>query len=273
MFKTRLFSGIVVAAAMLVFAWLGGAPLLALLLAVSLIGQYEFYHAVGLLEDGKKADLLTGIGYAFSAVYYVLLYFSRTDLFYLVFVCVLFLLVLLAAYVFTFPKHNAKSVICTFYGFFYVSVMLSFIYLTRSLEDGIFIVWLIFFSSWFCDVFAYFTGILLGRHKLAPVLSPKKSIEGAIGGVVFPAIAGAIYGGLVSSKLQLGFPPVAGFAILCAIGAIVSQIGDLSASAIKRNFEIKDYGTLIPGHGGILDRFDSVIFTAPMIFFVAMFLK
>ena len=269
MFKTRLLSGIVIAAAMLLFAWLGGAYLMALLLVVSIIGLYEFYHAVGLLESGKRINLITGIGYAGTIVYYLLMFLAGEELFFLVFVSVVTLLVLLASYVFTFPKYKAQTIVYGFYGYFYVSIMLSFIYLTRTLEDGIFIVWLIFFSSWFCDVFAYFTGMLIGKHKLAPVLSPKKSVEGAIGGIVFPAICGGVYGYFVSGYYDPGFPIIPAFVFLCGIGAAVSQIGDLSASAGKRNFDIKDYGNLIPGHGGILDRFDSVIFTAPMIYFIA----
>ncbi|MCR5673902.1 MAG: phosphatidate cytidylyltransferase [Lachnospiraceae bacterium] len=270
MFKTRVLSGAVVAALMLLFTWLGGPWLLALLLVVSVIGMYEFYHAVGVLEDKKRIDLITGVGYAFAVIYYVFMFFAKNRMFALIFVSVVLLLVLLASYVFTFPKYKAKSIVYSFYGFFYVAVMLSFIYLTRDLDDGIFIVWLIFFSSWFCDVFAYFTGMLMGKHRLAPVLSPKKSIEGAIGGIVFPAIFGGLYGWFVKGYVTPGFSIVPVFAILCAIGAAVSQIGDLSASAVKRNFDIKDYGNLIPGHGGILDRFDSVIFTAPMIYFIAV---
>ena len=270
MFKTRLLSGAVVAALMLLFTWLGGFWLLALLLVISVIGMYEFYHAVGVLEDKKRIDLITGMGYAFAVIYYAFMFFAANRMFALIFVSVVLLLVLLASYVFTFPKYKAKSIVYTFYGFFYVAVMLSFIYLTRELDDGIFVVWLIFLSSWFCDVFAYLTGMLMGKHKLAPVLSPKKSVEGAMGGIVFPAIFGGLYGYFVKGYVTPGFSIVPVFAILCAIGAAVSQIGDLSASAVKRNFDIKDYGNLIPGHGGILDRFDSVIFTAPMIYFIAV---
>ncbi len=273
MVKTRVLSGAVIAVVMLGFAWLGGIYLAALLLAVSLIGLYEFYHAVGLLDDGRYIDPLTGIGYGGSIVYYVSIYLTGEGMLSLVFVTVVVLLVILAAYVFTFPKYKAASIVSAFYGFFYVSVMLGFIFLTRHLTDGIFIVWLIFMSSWFCDVFAYATGMILGKHKLAPVLSPKKSIEGAIGGIVFPAICGGVYGYLIRGYMSVGFDIVLGFAILCAAGSAVSQIGDLSASAVKRNFEIKDYGNLIPGHGGILDRFDSVIFTAPMIYFIATFMQ
>ena len=268
MFKVRLLSSIVVAALMLLCAWLGGVYLLVLIAGVSIVGLYEFYHATGLLPDGKYIDLLTGVGYAGTIAYYLCLGYSQ-PLFAMLFVIVLLLVVFMGVYVFTFPKYVASSIVSAFFGFFYVSVMLGFVYLTRTLDKGIFIVWLIFFSSWFCDVFAYLTGMLLGRHKLAPVLSPKKSVEGAVGGVVFPAIFGAIYGYCINRYAIPGFS-VAATAAVTAIGAVVSQVGDLSASAIKRNHDIKDYGNIIPGHGGILDRFDSVIFTAPMIYFTAV---
>ena len=135
------------------------------------------------------------------------------------------------------------------------------------MPDGKYLVWLIVLSSWGCDTCAYAVGMLIGKHKLAPVLSPKKSIEGAIGGVVGAALIGYIYGMFFWLD-----PPEC--ALLCAVGAVVSQVGDLAASAIKRNHNIKDYGHLIPGHGGILDRFDSVIFTAPIIYILAViFLK
>lgn len=267
MFKVRVISGIVVAALMLLCAWLGGAYLLVLLAGVSVVGLYEFYHAVGILSDGKYIDLLTGVGYAATVAYYIIMGITQS-MHALLFVIVLLMIIFMGVYVLTFPKYYASSIMPAFFGFFYVSVMLGFVYMTRSLEQGIFVVWLIFFSSWFCDVFAYFTGMLIGKHRLAPVLSPKKSIEGAIGGVVFPAIFGAIYGYCINRYAVPGFP-IAATAALTAIGAAVSQVGDLSASAIKRNHEIKDYGNIIPGHGGILDRFDSVIFTAPMIFFTA----
>ena len=104
---------------------------------------------------------------------------------------------------------------------------------------------------------------------MAPVLSPKKSIEGAVGGVAGAALLGCLYALLIGSiNSAQGHTPLL-YGIICAIGALISMVGDLAASAIKRNKEIKDYGHLIPGHGGILDRFDSVIFTAPFIYFLA----
>lgn len=160
----------------------------------------------------------------------------------------------------------------TLFGVIYVAVMLSYIFKTRNLEGGAWLVGLIFLSSWGSDTCAYCVGMLFGKHKMAPVLSPKKSVEGGVGGVLGAALLGALYAFAIS-----GVNPASGhtplmYGIICAVGALISMVGDLAASAIKRNKEIKDYGTLIPGHGGILDRFDSVIFTAPFIYFLATLL-
>ena len=172
------------------------------------------------------------------------------------------MLLILFVYVFGYPKYRAEQVMAAFFGMVYVAVMLSFIYLTRSLPDGKFLVWLIFLCSWGCDTCAYCVGMLIGKHKMAPVLSPKKSIEGAVGGVAGAALLGVIYAAATQGKM-------AEYALICAVGALISMVGDLAASAIKRNQNIKDYGKLIPGHGGILDRFDSVIITAPVIYYLA----
>ena len=129
--------------------------------------------------------------------------------------------------------------------------MLSYIYKVRVAGDGKYIVWLVFVSSWGNDTFAYFTGVLFGKHKMAPKLSPKKSVEGAVGGVTGATLLGIIYGFIISGRMSGIFVhPVWTFAIASFIGALLSIIGDLAASAIKRNYDIKDYGKLIPGHGG-----------------------
>ena len=133
-------------------------------------------------------------------------------------------------------------------------------------------VWLIFISSWICDTCAYLTGMAIGKHKLAPVLSPKKSIEGAIGGVVGSALVGALFAWLFLIPETGSDAMIWVVALISAAGAVISQVGDLSASAIKRNHDIKDYGKIIPGHGGIMDRFDSVLFTAPVIYFLSVIL-
>jgi phosphatidate cytidylyltransferase len=130
---------------------------------------------------------------------------------------------------------------------------------------------MIFISSWISDTCAYLVGVMIGKHKLAPVLSPKKSIEGSVGGIVGAAIFGAVFGAYLDSVLGLSDFTIV-LAIVGGVGSVISQVGDLAASAIKRNHDIKDYGKLIPGHGGIMDRFDSVIFTAPITYFLIILL-
>ena len=125
---------------------------------------------------------------------------------------ILALILLLFVYVFTYPRFHAGEVMEAFFGIVYVAVMLSFIYLTRNLTDGKYIVWLIFLCSWGCDTCAYCTGMLIGKHKMAPVLSPKKSVEGAVGGVAGAALLGALYAAATGGK-------VAEYALICAVGS------------------------------------------------------
>lgn len=260
MFKTRLISGIMLVMIALLTIIGGGSVLWMTLLCVSAIGMQEIFRAMKVQE--KTFDILGITGYAGLLLYYIaiILDFERYGL-----LTVLFALIfLMFVYVFTYPKYRAEQIMAAYFGFIYVGVMLSFIYLTRNLEDGKFIVWLIFLCSWGCDTCAYCVGVLIGKHKMAPVLSPKKSVEGAVGGVMGAALLGGIYAAVTQGK-------VIEYAVICAIGALISMVGDLAASAIKRNQNMKDYGTLIPGHGGILDRFDSVIFTAPVIYYLAKF--
>ena len=123
------------------------------------------------------------------------------------------------------------------------------------------------------DTLAYCTGMLIGKHKMSPILSPKKSIEGLIGGIVGAAILGGLYGMYLNTYIRFSFNPVTMFPVICGLGGAISVIGDLAASAIKRDSGIKDYGTLIPGHGGILDRFDSIIFIAPVIYYLTVMIS
>jgi phosphatidate cytidylyltransferase len=130
--------------------------------------------------------------------------------------------------------------------------------LLRDDEGGEWILILVFIAAWITDIFAYFCGVLFGRNKLIPHVSPKKTIEGSIGGIVFCTLSFALYGLLVSRFTDYSANYI--LMIMCGIIlSVVSQIGDLIMSVIKRYYNIKDYGKLIPGHGGVLDRFDSII--------------
>ena len=268
MFRTRLISGIIILAILTGGLLLGGLPLFFLMLVFSLIGINELYRAVK-VEDGKFS-ILAVMGYIGAVVYYILVYFKQVT-FELPMIAIL-LNLLMAVYVFSWPRYHYDQVFASFFGVVYVAVMLAFIYRTRCMDGGQFTVWLTVICSWGCDTCAYCVGMLIGKHKMAPRLSPKKSVEGAIGGVAGAAVIGAIYGAVLGMNgilLARGHSPAGEFALICACGALISMVGDLAASAIKRNAEIKDYGKLIPGHGGILDRFDSVIFTAPLIWLLS----
>ena len=262
MFRTRLLSGIVLVLAALALIMTGGDVLLAATLVISWIGMFELYRILGV--EKTVCGLL---GYLAAAVYYADLRFGfLTDG--MMFVLG-FLILLMFLYVFTYPKYRTEQMLGVFFGVFYVAVMLSYVYQTRMLPTGAYIVWLIFLCSWGCDTCAYCVGVLIGKHKMAPLLSPKKSIEGAVGGVAGAALLTAGYAALFREAMEIGTKEILLLAVISAVGALVSMVGDLTASAIKRNYEVKDYGKLIPGHGGILDRFDSVIVTAPLVYFLA----
>ena len=277
MFVTRLISGIVLLVLTAVFVTLGGIPLLVALEVISIAGFLELIKAVVIKRDEKGINFLEIIGIiGIICMYACQIFFviqkEAVDVVYLLAIVVFTIIGLLAVYVVTFPKYDAKQIVEVVFAFMYVPVMLSFISMTRALpEIGSKVVWMIWISAWGSDTFAYCVGMLtgktIGNHKAFPVLSPKKSIEGCIGGIVGAALLGMLFGKFIMGSdygtIMMG--------VICGIGSVIAQCGDLAASAIKRNYHIKDYGKCIPGHGGILDRFDSIIFTAPCIYFLIYF--
>ena len=267
MFKSRLLSGILLVILALFTVISGGYILAATLWFISLIAFQELCLACKIQNNSKKQNTLEVVGYIFITLYYIDMAILK-DQRLMIMIAVMALIVLLVVYVFKFPKYHANQIMSTYFSFIYAPVLFSFVYLTRQLEYGVYFVWVIFISSWISDTCAYCVGMLFGKHKLAPVLSPKKSIEGSIGGIAGSAIVGALFGYFVVEQVITEQQVTWVFALIGGIGSVVSQIGDLAASAIKRNYEIKDYGKLIPGHGGIMDRFDSVLVTAPMIYFL-----
>lgn len=261
MFKTRLLSGIVLVAAALLLIITGNDVLLVGIGAISLIGLYEMYRVFHIEKNAAGIA-----GFLLAIIFYLNLKWNFVaDM---MMFAILSLVVLMFVYVFTYPKYRTEQILASFFGIFYIPVMLSYVYQTRMLESGAYIVWLIFLCSWGSDTCAYCVGVLIGKHKMTPKLSPKKSWEGAFGGVIGAALLTLIYGFVFQSAMKTTVEEIICLAGICAVGAVISMIGDLTASAIKRNYNIKDYGKLIPGHGGIMDRFDSVIFTAPVIYYL-----
>lgn len=276
MFRTRLLSGVVLIVIAFT-AFFVGAPLLPLILFfISVVGYRELVKALGVsaAEQRKKFCAPEIVGYVGITIYYLIVLLTDLDcmenniLYFLACLIGLFLAELFV-YVLTFPKYQAEQIAFAVFSFLYAPVMLSFIDFIRMGENGIYMVWFILICSWGSDTCAYCVGKLFGKKKIFPVLSPKKSLEGCIGGVLGAALIGFVYSWFVMVRKPENLVVVV---FICALGAVVSMVGDLAASAIKRNKGIKDYGKLIPGHGGIMDRFDSVIVTAPLIYFLSIIL-
>ncbi|MCH5271812.1 MAG: phosphatidate cytidylyltransferase [Lachnospiraceae bacterium] len=270
MFLTRLLSSVVLILIALCTLILGGPLLAAVTFFIALVGYFELVRATG-IHTGGKINGLEAAGFLGITAYYAAMFLSGNA----VLLCAVAVAVFMAGlgvYVITFPKYSSEKVMESFFHFIYAPVMLSFLYMTRELQYGQYLVWLIFISSWGSDTCAYLVGMCIGRKKIFPVLSPKKSLEGCIGGVAGAGLLAAAYGYFLVESVVENQTVTLILVFICMLGSIISQIGDLAASAIKRNHDIKDYGKLIPGHGGIMDRFDSVIVTAPMIYFLAALL-
>ena len=170
-----------------------------------------------------------------------------------------YILYLAAVAVFSGGKLQFSRHALTIASITYITFAFNALAMLRYMPFGSYIYLMVFIGAWTCDTFAYFTGRLFGRHKLAPTLSPKKTIEGSIGGMLFTVGGFALYGFIIESVTD---NIVANYLALCLIGlalSVVSQIGDLFASLIKREYGVKDYSRMLPGHGGVMDRFDSIL--------------
>lgn len=229
------------------------------------------------------------VGYLGTALLYVmiLLYDPRFNDPRFIFLTLWVFLMIVLSFCATFrpPGRRLADSVVTIFGLFYVSVLLLIVFMAgfgNAWIDNIGNNIPIFSGSWFAhwdygfrnplwfaliaaygtDIFAYFTGFLIGRHRLAPNISPNKTVEGAIGGVIGSTLLCWLYGHFLMTEL-----PSIHSIVIGVVGGVVAQLGDLTASFMKRRLGIKDFGTLIPGHGGILDRLDSLLFTAPFVFF------
>ena len=174
-----------------------------------------------------------------------------------------YMLFLFALAVFSHGKYDITSACTDLALVLYVIATFTSIVLLRDTAYGASLYLLAFIGPWVSDSAAYFCGFAFGKHKLIPDVSPKKTVEGSVGGILFTAAAFVVYGTIVLKPTT-----AASYIILAVIGfavSVISQIGDLIASLVKRKYGIKDYGKLFPGHGGVMDRFDSVLATAPIL--------
>ncbi|MBE6626855.1 MAG: phosphatidate cytidylyltransferase [Ruminococcaceae bacterium] len=231
----------------------------------SLIGAYEMTGCVGV----RKSLAVSVPTCLISAAVPIIPWFTQGNTITYMLSCYLvYLIILFTAIVFAKGKLDYTLVASAFMGVLYTSLSFTCIVMLR--EAGAYLYLLVFIGPWVSDIFAYLCGRLFGKHKLIPEVSPKKTVEGSIGGIVFSAIAFIVYGMIIQRFFasDVSFNIIT-MAIVGAVISIIAQIGDLAASAIKRRFDVKDYGNLFPGHGGVLDRFDSVLLTAPVLYLMA----
>ncbi len=178
-------------------------------------------------------------------------------------IMILYILYLMMIAVVFHSKYSIKDISVCYITAVYIICGFSSIQFLREMSNSVYL--LIFVGAWITDIFAYFTGVFFGKHKLCEAVSPKKTIEGSIGGSLFCALAFVLFGFIILNKNAELWK----YAILFALGliiSVVSQIGDLSMSLIKRLYGIKDFGKIFPGHGGMLDRFDSIIAVSSVLF-------
>ncbi|MCF0134793.1 MAG: phosphatidate cytidylyltransferase [Lachnospiraceae bacterium] len=275
--KQRLIGAVGVMAVTTIMLVSGGWVMVTGLLALSIGGLYELYHAMrsdpdkqsssGSENDAFWTMFITGI--LATVAWFVMIVFFRDGIMnqnLMLMYLLGLMMVMMMETVFLFPRFTFLDTAVTLLGIFAISMLFSTFYLIRTSQYGKFYVWYIFAVAWGSDVCAYFTGMSIGKHKLTPRLSPKKTIEGAVGGVVGSIVLCTILGVsmarvmLEDQGVMLRFSLVIGL-----VGGVFAELGDLFASSIKRVMNMKDFGNLIPGHGGILDRFDSTLMVAPIV--------
>ena len=259
--KTRVISALIMLPLLLI-VYLGGSLLIIATFLIGLIGIREFY---GAFETVKIQGSYTVANICILLLYGINLFFDSEPRLYMLWMAVLVALSFL--YMFNITHRKVNDGLVTLMGIGYVIFLSFHVVLVDQTGPYNILIWLIFITAFGTDIFAYFTGMLIGKHKLCPNISPKKTVEGAVGGVVGSIILSGLFGFIFCREYLIYC------LILGVVGGIMSQLGDLSASVIKRKLKIKDYGKLIPGHGGILDRFDSVLFTAPTVYYTILIIS
>ena len=256
--KTRIISGIVMVPLLLII-YFGGIPLLAAAALIAYVGVTEFYNGF----ENMGVHPSKPIAYVMITILYAGHLFLGVNHTFLMAWVILSMMVSMI-YGWKITERKPYDAVATLTALVYIVL---FSYHSVIIDNTPYpkMTWLVVIAAFGSDIMAYFTGYFLGKHKMAPNLSPKKTIEGAVGGVVGSAVLCGIFGYFFYPTMMVHCM------IIGVLGGMVAEAGDLTASMFKRGMGIKDYGHLIPGHGGIMDRFDSVIFVAPAVCYYILF--
>ncbi len=237
----------------------------------AVLSVWEMFACVGL----KNAWLFTAPMYVLGAAFpFLIRYLPDSDLLAPIAICaaVVWTLYAFTVLIFSHGKYPLEAVFVASFSLFYIFIGFNAILFIHDCEPGgKYLYYICFLGAWITDIFAYFCGRAFGKHKLIPDVSPKKTVEGSIGGTVFCILVMVIFGFVVEKLVPEISANLLIFAVAGVLIAVVSQIGDLSMSVIKRKYGVKDYGFIFPGHGGVLDRFDSVIAVSALLMVFSLF--
>jgi phosphatidate cytidylyltransferase len=264
--KIRVLTAIVMVAVMVPFFVFSDTVMFPILMALlASIGICEMQGCIGNKKQlfGAAISVLCGAGMPFLARYY-----NGENLFGFIFLISFSVIALtFVTAVFSGNDFSVEIAALSSSTSVYIAFGFTSLVLLRDLKYGVYIFIIPFVISWMTDTFAYFSGMLFGKHKLIPSVSPKKTVEGAVGGTVCAVLLTLLYG-FIAGKISNSEPQYLSIGIIATIVSVLSQCGDLVMSLIKRKFQIKDYGKIFPGHGGVLDRFDSIIISSSFIYFL-----
>ena len=260
--KVRLISAAILIALLLLVTFAPPWVFTIALCAVCLVVLHEIM--VTFKQETKRGAKV--IDYVFAILYMATAFLKQADIGQFTYmITVLFVMALLIFSVINHKEINFGDVCASLFLVLYSVMFLMPLSIMRHQENGLALVFLAFIGAWLPDTAAYFAGCLFGKRKLIPEISPNKTVAGAIGAVVGSIVAFMIYGAILSAAgLAVSFVRLFVLSLICGI---VAQFGDLSASMMKRAYKAKDFGSLIPGHGGLLDRVDSLIFVTPAVYY------
>lgn len=254
----RILTALIGLPILIFIVWFGGWLLTLGVVFVTLVALWEYTQALGKVKQLKPSYFLL------AALSLIILFLMKFDYYSVPFGIVFALFACILYEIFSKTANFNRATQSLFF-IIYIPVMLGYIMLFENILNGSYTIWLCFLGPFATDTFAYFGGRLFKGAKLTAI-SPNKTISGSISGLIACALIFVGYGLILQKYFYINIP-IYTYLILGLVASFVSQIGDLCASLIKRTYDVKDFGNILPGHGGILDRFDSVIFTIPTIYF------
>lgn len=259
--KTRIWTGVIGLPLLIFILYTGGFILVVGVSILAFVGTMEYTRAINKMIRPKMNVVLMII------LTVMLMVTIKLDYYFLMPV-LLVAFIIIFCYEILSGNAGIERGSATLMGLIYVPIMFGHLFLFETVNKGPYYMWLIFVIAFTTDTAAYFIGKSIGNRKIAPLISPKKTIAGSVGGVVVAALCTILYGTILSSYFSFVLPWYL-YLVVGVFGSIAGQCGDLTASMIKRKAKIKDFGTILPGHGGILDRFDSILFIIPLIYIFA----